>query len=103
MVKPQMMAALDALVDLQYVLLGTAHLMGFNTDAKIVKQVQETPDEMPKPWSFVVNRFEEAWDRVQKANMTKVRTKNPADSKRKSEYDVVKPEGWEPPQLHDLV
>lgn len=69
---------LDALVDLMYVLLGTAHMHGFI-------------------------HFEEAWNRVQAANMKKVRVKNLADSTRNSPFDVVKPPGWVPPDLSDLV
>lgn len=68
---------LDALVDLVYVALGTAHLHGFN--------------------------FDEAWRRVHLANMAKVRVERPEDSKRGSGFDVVKPPGWTPPDLSDLV
>lgn len=67
---------LDALVDLVYVALGTAYLHGFN--------------------------FEEAWHRVHNANMEKVKG-TAESSKRNSDYDVVKPEGWHPPDLDDLV
>ena len=65
--------ALDALVDLVYVALGTAYLHGFP--------------------------FEEAWKRVHSANMTKIRQ----PSKRSSEYDVVKPDNFVPPNHDDLV
>ena len=68
---------LDALVDLMYVLLGTAYLQGFD--------------------------IKEAWNRVHAANMTKVRALRQEDSKRESVYDVVKPEGFRPPDLSDLV
>jgi predicted HAD superfamily Cof-like phosphohydrolase len=68
---------LDALVDLVYVALGTAYMQGFN--------------------------FAEAWRRVHAANMLKVRAKQPEDSERGSTFDVVKPEGWMPPNLKDLV
>ena len=68
---------LDALVDLAYVLFGTSHMHGFP--------------------------FEKAWDRVQFANMKKVRAKNAKDSKRNNSFDVVKPKNWEPPFLDDLV
>jgi len=68
---------LDALVDLVYVALGTAYMQGFD--------------------------FEEAWRRVHEANMKKVRAVDVKDSKRKSVYDVIKPEGWTPPDLSDLV
>lgn len=67
---------LDALVDLIYVALGTAYYHGFD--------------------------FNEAWSRVHKANMAKVRVARPEDSKRSSGYDVVKPPGWTAPNLTDL-
>ena len=63
--------AADALVDLAYVLHGTALMMGL-------------------PWPML-------WDEVQRANMAKVRAKHAGESKRGSALDVVKPEGWTPP------
>jgi predicted HAD superfamily Cof-like phosphohydrolase len=69
--------AFDALIDLVYVALGTAYLHGFDFDA--------------------------GWDRVHAANMKKVRAASATDSKRNSRHDVVKPEGWEPPVLKDLL
>jgi predicted HAD superfamily Cof-like phosphohydrolase len=71
---------LDALVDLLYVVFGTAHMHGFN--------------------------IEEAWRRVHEANMTKVKVlgKDDARSTRGgSKYDVVKPTTWVAPNLEDLV
>lgn len=47
--------------------------------------------------------FNEAWSRVQRANMAKVRTARPEDSKRGSGFDVVKPPGWTAPDHSDLV
>lgn len=71
-------AAFDALIDLVYVALGTAHLHGFP--------------------------FDEGWFRVQEANMAKVRAQpDGSDSKRGSSLDVVKPDGWKAPNLVDLV
>lgn len=70
---------LDALVDEVYVTLGTAY-MQFGTQV-----------------------FHEAWRRVQAANMKKVRAAHVGQSKRASIFDVVKPEGWTPPDHHDLV
>lgn len=70
--------AFDALLDLVYVALGTAHLMGY-------------------PW-------DDGWDRVQRANMTKVRAQSDgSDSKRGSSFDVVKPKGWTPPDIEGLL
>lgn len=71
----------DALIDLVYVALGTAYLQGF-------------------PWG-------KGWDRVQKANMAKVRAiraeEGATDSGRAKTYDVVKPAGWVAPSHMDLV
>lgn len=70
--------ALDALIDLVYVAMGTALFMGVS----------------PSQW-------DEAFDVVHRANMTKIRTSRPADSKRGSGFDVIKPEGFVPPE--DLI
>ena len=75
----QLEKALDGLVDMAYVLFGTAHLHGFS-------------EALP-----------EAWRRVHAANMQKVRAELDTDSKRGSSLDVVKPAGWEPPTFSDLV
>jgi len=62
---------LDALVDIVYVAIGTAYLSGFD--------------------------FDEAWKRVHKANMKKIRC-----ATKRSPIDIVKPIGWKPPKLDDL-
>lgn len=67
----------DALVDLVYVVLGTAHFMG-----------------LP---------FEELFTEVHKANMTKIRAKVPSDSKRGTSLDIVKPVGWKTPDLLKIL
>lgn len=68
----------DALLDLVYVAMGTAHLLGL-------------------PWS-------QGWDAVQAANMKKIRAApDGSDSKRGSGFDVVKPEGWEPPDIKKIL
>ena len=59
----------DALIDLVYVAMGTALMMGL-------------------PW-------EKLWNEVQRANMAKRLAKpDGSDSKRGSPLDVVKPPGW---------
>jgi predicted HAD superfamily Cof-like phosphohydrolase len=63
----------DALLDLVYVALGTAVLMGI-------------------PWQA-------CWRHVQAANMRKVRAASAADSKRGWAHDVVKPLGWTGPEV----
>lgn len=67
----------DALIDLVYVALGTAYLQGFD--------------------------FNEGWRRVHEANMRKVRALRESDSARGRTYDVVKPPGFIPADLSDLV
>lgn len=68
----------DALLDLVYVAMGTAHLQGY-------------------PW-------EEGWNKVQEANMAKVRAQaDGSDSKRGSSFDVVKPDGWTAPDIEELL
>ncbi len=68
----------DALIDLVYVALGTAWMLG-----------------LP---------FGEGWARVHEANMKKERATNEFDprSKRMNALDIVKPEGWTKPDLSDL-
>ena len=63
--------AFDALIDLVYVAMGTAYICNF-------------------PW-------QEGWDIVQTANMRKVRAEKKEDSTRGTTFDVVKPEGFVPP------
>lgn len=70
--------AFDALIDLVYVAMGTAHFLGY-------------------PWQM-------GWRLVQRANMAKVRAqKDASDSKRNSSFDVVKPPGWTPPNIDRLL
>lgn len=69
--------AFDALLDLVYVAMGTAHLLGF-------------------PW-------QEGWDEVHRTNMAKVRARSAAESKRGASFDVVKPEGWTAPDLAGIL
>lgn len=70
---------LDALVDQMYILVGT-----------ILEHGMEGP-------------FDEAWARVHQANMSKERVSSPGQSRHGSTLDLIKPEGWQPPSLFDLV
>lgn len=67
----------DALIDLTYVAMGTAYMMGL-------------------PW-------QDLWNEVQRANMSKVRATNASQSKRGSSLDVVKPEGWTAPDIEGVL
>lgn len=67
---------IDALVDLVYVALGTADMMNAN--------------------------WQDHWNEVQRANMTKERAQSASDSKRGSSLDVIKPEGWTGPD-HQMI
>lgn len=75
--KPDHAQIFDALLDIVYVAMGTAHFLGY-------------------PWH-------EGWDRVQEANMAKVRATSADQSKRRTSFDVVKPEGWTPPDIAGLL
>lgn len=67
--------AFDALLDLVYVAHGTALWMGID-----------------------VLQWGAGWMAVQQANMAKERATSAEQSKRGSAFDVVKPEGWQPPE-----
>lgn len=69
--------AYDALIDLVYVALGTSFCHDF--------------------------KFDEGFGRVHAVNMLKKRAEKASDSKRGSRFDVVKPEGWAPAALADLL
>lgn len=97
--KPNAEQILDALVDLQVVLLGTVQLMGFfNTTPTFLQPTIENSNGIVKH-----SVFEEAYLRVWTANMKKVRCESAADSKRGFAIDLKKPQGWVPPILSDLV
>ena len=68
--------ALDALVDIVYIALGTA-------------------------WLFNLP-FEKAWNEVQKANMKKIRAKD-TTGKRGTKFDVVKPKDWKAPDIKKII
>jgi len=67
----------DALADLAYVVMGTAHMYGIPLD--------------------------DVFRVVHEANMKKKRAESPGESKRGSILDVVKPEGWEPPDVESVL
>lgn len=67
----------DALVDLIYVAIGTAFAYGIPLDR--------------------------CWDEVHRLNMKKIKTLSAEDSKRKSRFDVIKPAGWEPPDIQAIL
>ena len=72
--------AIDALIDLVYVAFGTAQMMGIS----------------PVQW-------QEHWDAVQTANITKVRATHAGESKRGTSLDVVKPAGWQAPNHTPII
>jgi predicted HAD superfamily Cof-like phosphohydrolase len=67
----------DALVDLVYVAMGTSVMLGL-------------------PW-------QQLWAEVQRANMSKVRASSEAESKRGSSLDVIKPRGWQGPDIEGVL
>jgi predicted HAD superfamily Cof-like phosphohydrolase len=82
--------AFDALLDLEFVLHGTAIMMGFNSPPPLGCGKRGTI------WG-------EGQARVFEANMKKVRAVRKEDSKRGSTFDIIKPNGWEPPKFGDLL
>lgn len=68
---------LDAIIDIVYFAVGTAYRHGFS--------------------------FYDGWKEVHRSNLSKVRATKREDSKREFELDVVKPAGWEPPNLTAAV
>jgi predicted HAD superfamily Cof-like phosphohydrolase len=83
--------AIDGLVDLVYVALGTAAQMGLGGLTPV-----NARGRSPIIWW-------EAWRRVHAANMQKVRVTDVSQSKRGSPYDCVKPPGWVAPTFGDLL
>lgn len=67
--------AFDALLDLVYVVHGTALFMGISPD-----------------------QWNQGMAEVQRCNMAKIRAESAGQSKRGSAFDVVKPEGWTGPE-----
>lgn len=47
--------------------------------------------------------WEEGWAEVQTKNMQKIRCYREEDSARKSTFDVIKPEGWTPPDIAGIL
>lgn len=121
--------ALDGLIDLSYVAMGTYYLAG-NSQRRIPLHVpsklgifgickladgvtlsSDTHAEFLLDIVFTCRYealalgffFDTGWDRVQVANMSKVRAKVDTVGKRGSTWDVVKPKGWEAPRMDDLV
>jgi hypothetical protein len=74
-----MTEVLDGLVDLVYVVLGTAHFLN-----------------LP---------FQEAWDEIHHSNMQKELTTEDTIGSAKRGYilDVIKPEGWRPPDIKRIM
>lgn len=70
-----MVKAFDALLDLTYVLKGTALMVGIT----------------PEQWNW-------GFQAVQHANMSKIRTPSASQSKRGHSFDVIKPLGWVGPE-----
>jgi len=75
---------IDGLLDLTYVIMGTIDLYGFSKELKNGKTLAE-----------------EAWDRIQAANMQKVRATT--ETKRGTTFDCVKPKGWKAPEFDDII
>lgn len=129
LIKKDQAGALDGLCDLAFVALGTLHLMGVEPQrvkfveadyslAEIFNMATGEFDLGQGATQYLIDitaacrtialtanwDFDTAWERVVRANMLKERAE-PKDerSKRNSEWDIVKPIGWTPPFMDDLV
>jgi predicted HAD superfamily Cof-like phosphohydrolase len=72
--------AVDALIDLEVVLLGTVQFMGISPEA-----------------------YQEHWDEVHRANMAKERCTDASQSKRGTSLDIFKPAGWTAPDHAPII
>lgn len=72
--------AADSLIDLVYVAMGTAVMMGLTDED-----------------------WQELWNDVQRANMSKERCTDSAKSTRGTTLDVIKPTGWREPQSKQII
>jgi predicted HAD superfamily Cof-like phosphohydrolase len=72
--------AVDALIDLEVVLLGTGQFMGISEEA-----------------------YENHWEEVHRANMTKERCTDASQSKRGTALDIRKPAGWVGPNHTPII
>lgn len=72
--------AVDALIDLEVVLLGTGQFMGISKDA-----------------------YEAHWEEVHIANMSKERCTDASQSKRGTSLDIRKPAGWTAPDHQPII
>lgn len=105
------------------------HLLSDNKQAELVAALRRSIDNYEAAWlarderalrtafaeiyvnclfgagdmGFTENMWNTLWDDVQRANMSKVRAKSAAESKRGSAWDVVKPAGWIGPRTEELV
>ncbi len=118
---------LDGLIDLAYVAIGTLYVLGYR-EFEVIKKTSYVPnlyglchvkaDGFLNPASGEIIaaialgcrrvayklgfQFDIGWRRVCEANLKKVRATD-ENGKRKSKWDVVKPEGWVAPRMEDLV
>lgn len=83
--------AIDGLVDLIWVAVGTALFHGFG---------QVPPGSL---YHYDTSILRQAWERVWIANMEKVKVKSAAESKRGDPNDIIKPPGWKAPTFNDLL
>lgn len=131
MVRKDRPESLDGLIDLAYVAMGTFYLAGGSVHLVAKHEykrkfgalslynlcqgvsIQRNFSELWRMLDIVFGCramamdfgwfFDTGWDRVQTANMSKIRAKSDKDGKRGSTWDVVKPEGWVAPSMEDLV
>ena len=56
-----------------------------------------------KTLGITAELWNELWNDVQRANMSKIRATSANQSKRGSSYDIIKPHDWQPPKTQDII
>lgn len=101
--------AADAIIDIVYIAAGTVALLGERTleterlsvnPHLVASQLRELFNRVT--WLGRTLPLQDLWDEVHKANMRKVRGTEQT-SKYGNSFDVVKPEGWTPPDIASVL
>lgn len=98
--------AADAVIDIIYIAAGTVHLLG-DRDGSTVDHLFLSKDVLRGTFAALVRTYrklplEALWVEVHSANMRKERGTE-GTSKYGNKFDIVKPEGWQPPDIAHVL
>lgn len=96
----------DAVIDILYIAAGTMHLLG-NRDGSLLDSVHLSKDVLRGYFASLVRVYRKLplgalWAEVHEANMRKARGTE-GTSKYGNKYDIVKPQGWMPPDIATVL